>query len=661
MKGYGQILRVNLENGSMQREEIPSSWIRRFLGGMGINDWLLWEHFLKVDSRIDPRDPQNVFVVGVGPLGATGFGLGTKTKWTFKSPVTGFFGDSSSGGSLGAHLRWAGIDYVVLTGRASSPVYLWIDDQGGELRDARHLWGKTTTEAHEILKSEFGHRDVGISCIGPAGENQIAHGSIICDKDRAAARTGGGCVWGSKNLKAIAARGTRGVPLHDPRAFQQSRLRLYELLDKSPMSWVFKGAGTLATVAFYDQIGGNVYKNNQFSKVPDEEVNLLNSKWFNRNLAPKRFSCSPGCVIGCAHRFQVKGEESLLALKYKGRIGTRPEYVGVASFSMACAIPDLVAAAFLQQSCNEFGLDAVEAGSTCAFLMELWARGIITAADTQKWFGYPLKLDWGNTEAVEKIIASLALQNDEFGSLFRDGAYRAAVVLSKDKGVDLLKYLVFGKGGSLLPEELRPFPMWALGAGISSRGTDHLKTINMVDKAGREDISTAWLGRPEAGVRYTPDLKGAATAYAENCSAAINLLGVCVFMWMLEPLGLPLESYCDGLNAATGLGISGQDLVMFGERVVNLEKAFNSRLGLTRKDDRINPRWMKEPVKTGAAKGMKAEDYYESLLTEYYQAHGWDPQSGLQTDSSLRRLDMEDVAAVLAKAGALSRGEEGRS
>lgn len=651
MKGYGQILRVDLGNGAVERENIPVRLVERFLGGMGINDWLLWEHFLKVDPFIDPRSSDNVLIVGVGPLGGTGYGLGTKAKWTFKSPATGFFGDSSTGGNFGAQLRWAGYDQMVITGKASSPVYLWIDDDKVEIRDARHLWGKKTDEATEMLKSEIGDPDVGVACIGPAGENQVANGSIICDKERVAARTGGGCVFGSKNLKAVVIRGTRGVAIYDPKGFLQSRKRLYDQLDKAAMSWVFKGAGTLSTVAFYDQIGGNAYKNNLYSKVPDEEVALLKSNWFSRNLDPKRYSCSPGCAIGCAHWFKVKGDETPGAHVYKGKIGTRPEYLGVASFAMGCAIPDLISTSLLQRSCNEYGLDLVELGAACAFLMELWEKGIITADDTIKWFGSPIEFDWGNVEVVKKVILSIALQDNEFGRLFRDGAYRAAVTLSEVKGSDLLRYLVYGKGGNLFLEELRPFPMWALGAGVASRGADHLKTINIIDKSGREDISMSWLGRPEAGKMHIPDRKGAGTAYAENCSAAINLLGVCVFMWMLDPLTVPLSTYCDGLRAVTGIEISDKEFVRIGERAVNMEKAFNSRLGLTKKDDKINYRWLGEPVTSGPAKGIKAEDYYQSVLTEYYEFHGWDADSGLQKDSTLRDLELDDVVTVLAKDG----------
>ncbi|MFQ5825830.1 MAG: aldehyde ferredoxin oxidoreductase N-terminal domain-containing protein, partial [Dehalococcoidia bacterium] len=222
MSGRGDILKVDLTTQRVSREPLSPELRRRFLGGHGVNTWLFWEHFLEVDPRIDPLSPDNVLIAGVGPLGATGYGGGTKMKWTFKSPAYDMFGDSVCGGNFGAQLRWAGYDHLVITGRADRPVYIWIDDDVVEIRDAAHLWGKDVDEADDLIKEELGDEGLETALVGRAGENLTAFASIIASRHRAAGRTGGGCVMGSKNLKGVAVRGTKGLDIHDPQGFFQA-------------------------------------------------------------------------------------------------------------------------------------------------------------------------------------------------------------------------------------------------------------------------------------------------------------------------------------------------------------------------------------------------------------------------------------------------------
>ncbi len=653
MRGYGDIVRIDLTSGSVEREPVSLELASKFVGGMGINDWLLWQHFLTVDPNIDPMSEDNVLIAGLGPLGGTGFGLGSKMKFTFKSPLTGFFGDSAVGGSFASQMRWAGVDHLVITGRAKEPVYIYIDDSTIEIRDAGRLWGLSTYETAEELRSGEVPPRAGVASIGPAGENGVRYACIVVTEERAAGRTGSGCVAGSKNLKAIVANGTKGISVHDPDAAMAAAERIFEAVDSDPLVYVFKKSGTLNMVDFYDAIGSNAYRNNQFQKVPDEKITMMAPNWYAANLKLRDRACSPGCTFGCDSSCRIKGDETELARRLAGPAGGSVEYLSIATFGMGCDIPDLPAITRLHEMCNEFGMDFGEIGGIIPFLMELWQRGIIKEEHTREWFGEPVSLEWGSYDAVEKIIRAVALQENELGRICANSIEKTAEALEKITDIPTTPYLVCGKGGLAFHEEMRSFPIWAVNAAVASRGCDHLKGINIIDKASRQDISMKWLGKKDAGIAYTPDMKGIAAAVAENHSAAINSLGICIFRPATDPLRMPPELYTDAYTALTGIPLTPGELLIAGERACNLEKAFNSRLGLRRKDDRLCDRWMNEPVTFEYGKGMKAADYLDDLLDEYYERHGWDRQTSLPTRAKLDSLGLSDVADVLEKEKAL--------
>ncbi|UCD58885.1 MAG: hypothetical protein JSV16_07200 [Candidatus Hydrogenedentota bacterium] len=642
-------MRIDLTSGSVKRQPLPLKLAKRFVGGMGINDWLLWKHFLKVDPHTDPLSEDNVLIAGLGPLGASGFGLGSKMKFTFKSPVTGFFGDSTCGGNFSSQMRWAGVDHLVITGRAKKPVYLYMEDSTVEIRDARHLWGLSTHDTVKTLRSGEVPSRAGIVCIGPAGENGVRYACIISTEERAAGRTGSGCVAGSKNLKAIVASGSKGISVHDPEAVFEAAERIFEAIDADPLIYVFKKNGTLNMVDFYDAIGGNAYRNNQFSKVPDEKISVMGPNWYSAHMKLRDLACSPGCTFGCDSSCQIKGDETGLARRLAGPVGGSPEYFSIATFGMGCDIADFAAVTHLHRTCNEYGMDLGEIGGIIPFLMELWQRGIITEEHTREWFGEPLSLEWGNFDAVERIIRAVAFQENELGEICSHNIEKAAEALEKITDRPTTPYLVCGKGGSAFHEEIRSFPIWAVNFAVASRGCDHLKGLNIIDKGFRQDISMEWLGKPDAGVGYTPDLKGAAAALAENYAAAINCLGICVFRPATDPLCMPPKLFTDAYSALTGIPLTPEALLLAGERACNLEKAFNSRLGLRRKDDRLCSRWMDEPVTFEYGLGMRARDYLNELLDEYYERHGWDKHTSLQTREKLVSLGLSDVADVLEK------------
>jgi aldehyde:ferredoxin oxidoreductase len=509
-------------------------------------------------------------------------------------------------------------------------------------------------EATQGIRSELGDGDVSVACIGQAGENLVSYASVTVTEERSAGRTGAGCVFGSKNLKAIAARGSRGIPVYDPKGFLAAVDEIYRRLKSDPTHCGFRKNGTLGVVGFYDRIGGNAYRNNQFSRVPSEKIKTMLARWFADNMKTHDFSCSTGCTMGCCQICEVKGDESPLAARYKGMAGEGPEYFTVATFGMGCDIPDYAAITHFHHACNDYGMDLGEIGGAVPFLMELWERGIIDEEDTKRWCGEPLRFEWGNVEAVEKTIEAVALQNNQLGRMLGGGLLKAAQAIMEEKDVPVQQYVIHGKGGSTFHEEIRSFPVWAINFAVASRGCDHLKGLNMLDKAFREDISKAWFGSTKAGEGYTPDLKGKGAARSENYTTAINNTGVCVFRTALNPLNIDLDLFARTYTALTGIELTGDELYASGERTYNLEKAFNSRLGLRRKDDTLCQRWMKEPIKEGPGKGMKAEDWFDRLLDEYYDYHGWDKKTSLPTRAKLEALELYDVLEVLEKEGAVA-------
>ncbi|MFQ5874383.1 MAG: aldehyde ferredoxin oxidoreductase family protein [Dehalococcoidia bacterium] len=652
--GYGDILRIDLTTRRVAREPVPDRLIECFLGGYGINDYLFWEHFQDTDPRVDPLSPDNVLIIGMGPFLGTGLGLGSKTKFTFKGPAYEMFGDSVAGGAFGAQLRWAGYDHVVITGRAESPVYVWISDDQVQIIDAHHLWGLTAGATDLAIKQEVGDSQVHTACIGPAGENLVTFASISVSVHRSAGRCGGGAVMGSKNLKAIVAKGSRGISVCDPEGFFRVADQMRELIEGIKFSDTWKKYGTLRISESYNRIGSNSWRNFRSGIVPDDALERLSAEWFNDNIKVHGLSCSPGCATACSAWYEVKGNETPGAARYAREGSGKPEYLTVASFGMMCDIRDMTAVGHLHRMCSEYSMDLQEVGNICALLMELWERGAITQREVEQWWGESLSLNWGDAETVEKILVALGTQSNKLAEIFRRGSYRGAVYLEELTGKPVLKYANYGKGGSCVNEEPRPFPIWLTNMAVASRGADHLKGASNPDKFGGTKLSTAWWGRPEAGERFTATLKGAHSAKAENFTAAANCLGICTIASGLGLPNIPFQMFADGYNALTGRKLSGEDLWLIGERVCNLEKAFNSRLGLTREDDTVCGRWLSEEVTEGPGEGMKAGDYLQQTLDEYYETKGWDKVSGLQTEDTLKRMGLQDVARVLKRDGVLA-------
>ncbi|MEM7466883.1 MAG: aldehyde ferredoxin oxidoreductase C-terminal domain-containing protein [Pseudomonadota bacterium] len=649
-----RLLRVNLTTGELNSEIIPHSVFERWVGGSGINNWIMWEHFLTHDIHCDPRGPDNIFVFGIGPLAGSGAGSGVKGRITFKSPCYDMFGDSAGGGKFPYMIRFTGIEYVAITGKAPKPVYLHICNNEARLLDASHLWGKDSTATHEEMRQIHGTypSQTHTLTIGQAGENQVGIAGVASDGLRIHARCGGGAVLGSKNFKGIAVQGNGGIRINNPDGLLKWSDEFRQSIDQNEAIYGFKRRGTLGAVEMYQHIGSHFWRNNQGNMFRGDEINSDN--WVKKY---HKYSevCSSDCYIACDAKYKIDGTESEAAKKYVGESFRRPEYLTTGSAAGALDLRDWAEVAHWGKITNDYAIDNQDLSCSISFLMELKQRNLINDRDVAELFGREQSLEWGNMEDVEACIQDIVFQRNQFGEVFNDGPYKGALRYSEMKGENFMKYAMYGKGGASFTEEMRPFPTWMNNMAVASRGADHLKGIGLIEKFQRRDLSQIYFDRPEAADLSIPDLKGASTAIIENQVALLNSYGVCLFHWMLDPGGyMPEKYYGDAYRSITGVDHDTEELMRDGERICNLEKAFNSRLGYRRAHDTICERWMWEPTDEGMYPGSVAANMFNDVLDEYYEWRGWDTNSGLQTREKMSSLGLDDVADVLEDDGALA-------
>ncbi|MDP2954136.1 MAG: aldehyde ferredoxin oxidoreductase C-terminal domain-containing protein, partial [Chloroflexota bacterium] len=399
-------------------------------------------------------------------------------------------------------------------------------------------------------------------------ENLVRFASITVSRYRAAGRAGGGCVMGSENLKGIAVRGTRGIQPADPKGFMEMIADLHERLNRNVRARDgYRLFGTLLATGYYQRIGVNAYRNNQHSLLPEEKYQKLSHRSYSTKMEDGALSCSAGCVSPCGGWHRVKGDESVAAHDHAGSLGSKPEYLGIASFGVVCDIPDMAAVTHLSERCNDYGMDLVEMGGICGFLLELWQRGLIGPQDAQEWFGEPVALEWGDHKAVEKIIDVIALHKGKLGDLFQAGLYKGAQRLEEEKNISALQYALYGKGGAVFTEDIRHTPSWALNMAVASRGSDHLKGHGTLDKMNRADISQHYFGTPDGAKPFDITLKGAGSAKAEVRCGIINSLGLCIHLVSDDPILYPHELFCRALETAIGLKLTPDELEAVGRRV----------------------------------------------------------------------------------------------
>ena len=626
----GTLLRVDLSNGTIEREPLEEKLCNLFVGGRGISAKILFD---EVPPEIKPLSPHNKLIFSCGPLSGTSAPCPARFHVTGKSPLTGIMGNSNAGGYFGPAMKKAGLDHIVIQGKAQEPVYLWIDDDTVEIKSARHLWGKNIREAETQIKEELGDRRVRVASIGQAGENLVSIANII-HEERSASRTGLGAVMGSKNLKAVAIRGTKEVNLFDPDGFNRLAKELQQRIAKSDKYEHFRRNGGSTGTYATDKAGFLAIRNFQQTG-GFEGIENFNPK----NVAPKYYLSNKPCFkcpIGCGKRFEVKEGP------YAGEWGNKIEEGAFSPLGPVCGNNNVDSIFKMNNMGNQLGLDLIECSAGMAVVMEWFEKGIVTEKDLDG-----VKLTWGNHEAMAQMMEKIAFRQG-VGDILAEGIVKA----SKQFGKEAEKYVSHCKGMVMSGVDSRIMKGTSLGFATSTRGACHLTALVPVEfpafpvmtrEEAEAQFGTAEVMDPSSYRKASP------LVYYQHKSLMCDLFQVCKF---LLGLGTGTKDFSfDDLyrlyHLACGVETDEKKMLTVAERVHNVERAYSCREGLDRKDDRLIGKWADEPVPNGPHKGERIDpDKWEGMLDEYYQLRGWN-QNGVPTKEKLTALGLDDVALSL--------------
>lgn len=592
----GKLLRVNLTEGTITTEALRKPWAEEYIGARGLGSKYLYE---EVDPAVDPLSPENKIIFATGPLTGTLATSGGRYNVVTKGPLTGTIAASNSGGYWGPELKYAGYDMIIIEGKAAEPAYLWIFNDRVELRCAAKLWGKSTHEATDIIVSET-DPEAKVACIGPAGEKLVKFACVINDKHRAAGRTGVGAVMGSKNLKAIAVRGTKGIRVADPKRFMEAAIDARKKLEASPVnSQGLPAYGTNVLVNIINATGGFPTRNFQESVFEGAEKISGETLAATYLLRPK--ACA-SCTSRCG-RVSAVGEVT----------GEGPEYEAVWAYGAQCGIDDLASITKANFLCNELGIDPITMGSTIGCAMELYERGILKKERVG------MDLYFGNAEAILELTRKTALR-EGFGDELAEGSYRLA---SKYGHPELS---MTAKKQEMPAYDPRALQGMGLEYATSNRGGCHVRGYL---------TSPEVLGIPEKLDPASVEDKPQWTKTFQDLTAAIDSSGLCLFI----TFGLGAPEVASQLSAATGINYTTEKIMECGERVWNLERLFNLKAGLSAEDDTLPPRLLHEPIPAGPMKGSVCR--LGEMLPKYYELRGWD-KNGVPKEEKLEELKLLD-------------------
>lgn len=609
MKGWiGKLIRVNLSNSSIKVENLKMDDAKLYLGGRGLGSKYLFD---EIDPTIDPLSQENKLIFMTGPLTGTYATCAGRYNVVAKAPLTGTIGAANSGGHFGPELKFAGYDGIIFEGKADSPVYLSIHDDEIELKSAEHLWGKNVFETTDILLEE-NEEDARVACIGPAGEKQVLFATVMNDKDRAAGRSGLGAVMGSKNLKAVVVRGTNGIKVADKDEFMSSTMDAREKVLANPVTGKGGGLasyGTEVLVNILNEMHALPTRNWQTANFEDGEK--ISGEYLAENYLVRNKACF-ACPIGCGRVIKIPDG------KYKG-IVSGPEYEAAWSYGASCGVSDINAIDKANHVCNLLGLDPITMGATIACAMELYEIGALTRDELGE------ELNFGNADAIISLTEKTG-NREGFGDLLALGSYR----LAEKYGHPELSMSV--KKQEMPAYDGRAIQGMALEYATSNRGGCHVRGYL---------TSPEVLGIPMKTDPLTTEGKAGLLKLFQDLTAVVDSSDICLFTTFA--IGLPEIS--NMLRASIGINISDEEILKAGERIWNLEKLFNLEAGLTKEDDTLPPRLLKEQLTTGPAKGKVAE--LDVMLKEYYELRGWDTE-GIPTEEKLDELAIDKKATALA-------------
>jgi len=605
-------LYVDLATGKTRTEKLTEATAKKYLGGIGLG-MQLW--LSNTQAGLDPLSPQNPLVLALGPVSGTMFPTGGNGHaFISKSPETGAVGEAVSHGTFGAELKRAGYDAIVFTGKAEKPVYLWIDDDAIQLLDAANIWGKSPWETEDAIKDEIGDYYIRVASIGVAGEKQSKIACIINDKTRAAGRTGLGAVMGSKNLKAIAVRGTHDVSVAKPEEFMNMVKEFHERM-KGPAAQKYRTVGTIENIQLTNDLKCMPTRNYNSSHF--ENTTNLQPDDINERYIVKIIACN-SCAMRCEHEALIREGP------YKGTL-TRLEYDNLWALGPNVGVDKIDAIIKAAELCNTYGLDAQSTGGTIAFLMDCHEKGLITHDELEG-----IDAHFGNADAVIQLVEKIG-KREGIGNLLADGVKAAAEKIGKTAH-QLAQHI---KGLEATGYDLRCLKTAALSAAVSFRGADHNRSgAYALDMKGKVDRTKVEKGR------------GQLVKDKEDIQAIIDSLIVCKNAkgTFYKELTEMTKLY----SAVTGIELSAQELSLAGERIITLAKLINTREGLNRNDDNLPWKVLNQPVTDdGPAKGaIVTQEELDLLLDDYYQARGWTVE-GFPPKAKLKDLGLDEYTNIL--------------
>ncbi len=620
LNGYaGNILRVNLNERSFKIESLDHSDVRNYLGGVGLAAKILYE---EIPKGLDPLSSENKIIFATGPLTATAAPGSGSVNLCFKSPLTGGWGESRSGSDWGAMLKKAGYDLLIIEGKANIPTYLVIEEKHVEFKNAKDIVGLTTYEKTSFLKKNLG-KNFEIASIGLAGENIVTYSSVMFgDGSRAAGRVGAGAILGSKNLLAVAVMGKGRIPIaHRDEFYSACRESSQKLLD-NPDNLGFKLNGTTGDLGKCDEAGDWPTKNWRSNSWGNGQE--LYDRFKKNNLVSSH-GCYKGCILFCGRVAKVDSG------KWKTPVHEGAEYESISAFTAFIMNDDVDAAVHATYLCNTYGLDTISTGAAVAFAMECYERGILTRDDFDG-----LDMSWGNMDSTIEVVKKIA-KRDGIGDVLANGVKRAAQIIGKNSE----EFAIHVKGLEGAAHDPRSGKALALTYGVSNIGMSHIHPIEgMAYDAYKVDFGLMPYGLkdPNDVGRFEEKGKGKASKILHDFGIIPDIIGLCKFYIYA---GLTPDDISRQLSELTGWKIDGQELLKIGERVYNLQRMFNVREGMRRKDDQLPERVKKTPEfgKYSKVPESAIKDY-DAMLSEYYEARGWN-EDGIPKVEKLKELNLE--------------------
>jgi len=625
-----RILKVDLTAGTLAVESPGEAFFRKYLGGSALALYYLLN---EMPAGVDPLGPDNVLVLSVGVITGTPISGNSRVMANAKSPLTGAIGDAQAGGFWPAELKFAGFDAIVVKGKSPKPVYLWLHDGEAELRDATHLWGKDTGDTEDMLKKELDEPKLQVLQIGPGGENLVKYACIINGKNRANGRTGMGAVMGSKNLKAVAVRGTGKPEIADRTAFNAIVKEGVEWRKQDVGTQNMEKYGTGGVLGYQQQTGGLPTRN--WSSGVFEEWDNITGETMADTILKEADTCY-ACIVRCKRVVEVTEGKWTVDPQYGG-----PEYETLSTMGSYCGVGDLVAVAKANELCNRYGLDTITTGATIAFAMDCFEHGLLTTEDTGG-----IELKFGNGDAVVQMTEMIA-RREGLGDLLAEGSDHAA----EEIGKDAIKYSVCCKGSPFpahMPQYKRSlgliYAVNPYGADHQTSEHDHAYAPDASEEQHRRSSALGLISPRPADVLDTEKVRFA--YYTQVLYHVLNSAGTCQFVfggtWQLYgPNILPRT-----VEAITGWHTSLWELMKVGERSLNLMRVFNAREGIAKNRDTL-PAKVFVPLKGGPTDGVAlSETEFENARALYYGKAGWD-ENGVPTRAKLAELDLEWAADLL--------------